>query len=163
MTLMTTDSKKIFLDTNVLIYQTFEDFDEKLHKDARNTLEHLSENDYEIYISSQVLREFFAVATNRKFFKKPLSVEEAVLKIEEFENNFTVLYDSANSLSRLKELVQRYQIKKQDIHDANIVATMVTNDLKEIYSFNRKDFIDYEEIKLFEIVSQKIEQPNGEY
>jgi predicted nucleic acid-binding protein len=158
---MTTDYKKIFLDTNVLIYHTFEDFDKEKHEEACNTLEYLSENEYAIYISSQVLREFFAIATNGKFFKRPLSIEEAVSKRKEFENNFMVLYDNDSSISRLDEIALKYQIKKQDIHDANIVATMVTNEIKEIFSFNRKDFIAYEEIKLFETVSAEVEKPNG--
>ena len=158
---MTTDYKKVFLDTNVLIYQTFEDFDKEMHEEACNTLKYLSENEYTIYISSQVLREFFAIATNEKFFERPLSIEEAVSKRKEFENSFTVLYDSDSSISLLNEMVLKYQIKKQDIHDANIVATMVANNIKEIFSFNSKDFSDYDEVNLFEIPSE-IDEPNGE-
>ncbi len=55
---MPTNSKKIFIDTNALIYHTFEDFEEEKHKDARITLEYLAQKNYEIYISSQVLREY---------------------------------------------------------------------------------------------------------
>lgn len=150
---MPTNSRKIFIDTNVLIYHTFEDFEEEKHKDARITLEYLAENNYEIFVSSQVLREYFAVATNEKFFKRQLSIQEAVLKIKEFEDNFTVLFDTGASLSKLRQIVLKYQIKKQDVHDANIVATMITNGIKDIFSFNRKDFIYYKEIRLFEMIS----------
>lgn len=100
---MPTNSRKIFIDTNVLIYQTFEDFEEEKHKDARITLEYLAENNYKIFVSSQVLREYFAVATNEKFFKRQLSIQEAVLKIKEFEDNFTVLFDTGSSLSKLRQ------------------------------------------------------------
>jgi len=97
----------------------------------------------------------------KNFLKRPLSIEEAVSKRKEFENSFTVLYDSDSSISLLNEMVLKYQIKKQDIHDANIVATMVANNIKEIFSFNSKDFSDYDEVNLFEIPSE-IDEPNGE-
>lgn len=144
---MPTNSKKIFIDTNVLIYHSFEDFDEEKHKDAHIGLEYLAENNYEIFVSSQVLREFFAIATNEKFFKRQLN--------KEFEDNFTVLFDTRSSLSELRQIVIKYQIKKQDVHDANIVATMITNGIKNIFSFNRKDFIYYKEIKHFEMPHSK--------
>ncbi|HLP48000.1 MAG TPA: hypothetical protein VK469_18800 [Candidatus Kapabacteria bacterium] len=99
--------------------------------------------------------EFFAIATNEKFFKRQLNIQEAVLKIKEFEDNFTVLFDTRSSLSELRQIVIKYQIKKQDVHDANIVATMITNGIKNIFSFNRKDFIYYKEIKHFEMPHSK--------
>ncbi len=159
---MTMDSKEVFVDTNALIYQTFEDFDEEKHESASRALEYLSDNNYTIYISSQVLREFFAIATNGKFFEKPLNIPEAVAKMKEFEDNFTVLYDTDSSLSKLRALVLEYSIKKKDIHDANIVSTMITNGIKEIFSFNRKDFVNYKEIKLFEIPSPQVDEPESD-
>ena len=155
---MTINSKNVFVDTNALIYQTFEDFDEEKHENASRTLEYLFDNDYTIYISSQVLREFFAIATNGKFFEKPLDIPEALAKMKEYEDNFTVLYDTDSSLSKLRELALEYRIKKKAIHDANIVSTMITNDIKEIFSFNRKDFVIYKEIKLFEILSPQVDE-----
>lgn len=66
---MTTDYKKVFLDTNVLIYQTFEDFDKEKNEEACNMLKYLTENEYTIYISSQVLRNFLRLLRMKNFLR----------------------------------------------------------------------------------------------
>lgn len=150
-TLMKTESKTIFLDTNVLIYQTFEDFDADKHQQVRHVLKYLSENKYKVYISSQVLREFFSISTNSKIFERALEVEEGLLKMDEFKNTFTVLYDNEISMIKLKEIVSKYKIRQKDIHDANIAAVMMANQLEDLFTFNVKDFKFYDEINLFKL------------
>ncbi len=148
---MKTESKTIFLDTNVLIYQTFDDFDREKHIHVCHVLKYLWENNYKIYVSTQVLREFFSISTNDRIFEKPLEVEEALSKIDEFRNTFEVLYDNELSMTKLKEIVSKYKVCKKDIYDANIAATMVANQLEELFTFNIKDFKLFEEIRLFKI------------
>jgi len=148
---MKTESKTVFLDTNVLIYQTFEDFDREKHLHVRHVLKYLSENNYKIYVSTQVLREFFSISTNDRLFERPLEVEEALSKIDEFGNTFGVLYDNELSMTKLKEIVSKYKVCKKDIYDANIAATMVANQLEELFTFNIKDFELFDEIRLFKI------------
>lgn len=80
---MTKKFKKIFIDTNVLIYQTFEDFDRAKHIQTTNTIQYFLENNTELYISPQVIREFFSISTNGKFFEKPLNVEDAIYECKE--------------------------------------------------------------------------------
>jgi len=140
---------KIFLDTNILIYHTFKRFDNDKHLATKKLFAYLVENSYQIFISTQVLREFYAISTNSKFFDKSLSVDEAILKIDEFQNNFIILEES--HIEKLKSLCKKYKIKKQKIHDSNIVATMIESEIEVIASFNKKDFIGFDEIRLFEI------------
>jgi len=139
---------KMFIDTNILIYHTFKKFDEDKHQAVVMLFAYLVENSYQIFISSQILREFYAIATNAKFFDEPLSEDEVILKINEFENSFIVLGDS--SMQELKILCKKYKIVKQKIHDTNIVATMIDNDIKLLATFNKKDFNGFDEIELFE-------------
>lgn len=148
MTLMQIESKFVFLDTNVLIYQTFEDFDEEKHKKTSNTLAYLKDRNYRFFISPQVLREYFAVATNERIFERPLELNEALSKIDEFRGLCDVLFENELSLDKLRELVSKYNISKKNVHDANIVATMLTNQVVELFTFNEKDFKFYSEIKL---------------
>ena len=148
---MKIESKTIFLDTNVLIYQTFEDFDREKHQHVRHVLKYLSENNYKIYVSTQVLREFFSISTNNRLFERPLEVEEALSKIDEFGNTFGILYDDELTMTKLKEIVSKYKVCKKDIYDANIAATMMANQLEELFTFNIKDFELYDEIRLFKI------------
>ena len=152
---MKIESKTVFLDTNVLIYQTFEDFDREKHLHVCHVLKYLSENNYKIYVSTQVLREFFSISTNERLFERPLEVEEALSKIDEFGNTFEVLYDNELSMTTLKEIVSKYKICKKDIYDANIAATIVANQLEELFTFNIKDFEFFDEIRLFKIMADK--------
>jgi predicted nucleic acid-binding protein len=146
---MKKESKNIFFDTNVLIYETFEDFDVDKYESVCCDLQYFSDNNYNVYISSQILREFLVISTNNKFFEKPLTIDAALSKVDEYRKNFEVLYGSELSMTKLKHLISKYQICKQDIHDTNIVATMLAHQLKEIYTFNVKDFRFYEEIRLY--------------
>lgn len=140
---------KIFLDTNILIHHTFKRFDEDKHLATKRLFKHLVENSYQIFISSQVLREFYAISTNAKFFDQPLSVDEAILKVDEFQSSFVVLEESYTE--ELKRLCKKYEIVKQKVHDTNIVATMIANGVEVIATFNRKDFDGFDEVVLFEV------------
>lgn len=140
---------KIFLDTNVLIYHTFRKFDVAKHEAAKRMFEDLLERDFTFYVSSQILREFYATATNPKFFDQPLTVDEAILKLDEFEENFVIVND--NCLDELKILAKKHAVVRQKIHDTNIVATMMHHDIKILATFNARDFQRFEAIDLYEL------------
>jgi len=144
--------KSIFLDTNILLHQTFDDLDENKYNIVTDTLDKLLTNDCKLYISSQILREFFAISTNAKIFQDPLTVEEAVQKIQEFQDSFNVLYDTNSSLDILKKLVIQYRIERQKIHDSNIAATVIANNIDGLFTFNTKDFKIFQEITLLEYI-----------
>ena len=71
------------------------------------------------------------------------------MKIDEFQDSFTLLEE--NSLGELKYLCKRYAITRQKVHDTNIVATMMKHGISSIATFNRKDFIGFDEIEIFEL------------
>ena len=52
---MKNESKNIFFDSNVLIDETFGDFDTEKHEDVCRELKYISDNNYKVYVSSQVL------------------------------------------------------------------------------------------------------------
>lgn len=142
------ESKAVFLDTNVLIYHTFADYDIEKYSISRELLSKLSERGCWFIISHQIIREFFAISTNSNILVNPLLPEEAFEKIDEFLQQFDFVLESENSISNLKNLSIKYQITRQKIHDANIVATMIDNDIEHLFTFNIKDFKKYNEIKL---------------
>jgi hypothetical protein len=49
--------------------------------------------------------------------------------------------------SRLIPLLEKYEIKGQDIHDATVVATMLDIGNDTLLSYNKKDFGNFQEIK----------------
>jgi len=139
---------KIFIDTNVLVYATLLDFDSVKNKEALNTLNSLRKQKSELFISTQILREFYAVVTNKKYLKNPLTPKQANEQIKFFVNTVNVLTVTENIFPLLAVISEKYNITGQQIHDVAIVATMLTSDIKTIYSFNIKDFKNIKEINL---------------
>ena len=137
--------EQVFLDTNVLIYHTFENFDSAKHAQVKRAFLAFEKCGSELFISRQVLREFYAISTNSKFFDKPLTVSEACGKLEEFSEVLTIVPDA--ELDVLLPLLKKYQVKKQKIHDANLAATMLQAQIEHICTFNVKDFKMFEGIK----------------
>jgi predicted nucleic acid-binding protein len=76
--LIVTKFKQVFLDTNALIYHTFENFDSEKHAQVKQAFSFFEKCGSELFISRQVLREFYAISTNSKFFDEPLTT--AILK-----------------------------------------------------------------------------------
>ena len=59
--MVTTDASPVFLDTNVLVYSVIPESPRCF--ESRRLIERLEEQDCELWISRQVLREFFAVVS----------------------------------------------------------------------------------------------------
>jgi len=47
-----------------------------------------------------------------------------------------------------KELIKKYNVRGKRIHDANIVATMLCNEIKIIFTKNLVDFKVFKEIQI---------------
>ena len=82
---------KIFLDTNILVYATLEDFDLDKHHQIVDILTYLSEKESKFIISTQIIREFFAVVTNPKYLRNPLSFIEVNKQIGFFQSSFELV------------------------------------------------------------------------
>jgi len=147
------DYSKLFLDTNILVYATLKDFDEEKHHLSVKFLKHLYRNNKkQLIISTQILREFYAVVTNPKYLKKPLIPEQAINQINYFKSVFMVLPVGLSVIDELEKLLTKYQITGQNIHDTTIVATMNKNKIKTIASFNTSDFNKFKEIDVIKPV-----------
>jgi len=138
----------IFIDTNILIYHTFEDFETEKHQTVTATFEQLQQQHARFYISSQIVREFVAIVTNGKIFRTPLQPDDVIVKINEFQQSFTILFDTEHSFEVLKRLIARHAIIKAHIHDANIAATVIANHLDALWTYNTKDFVQFTELQL---------------
>jgi len=145
---MTPESKRIFIDSNILIYSTFEDFDVEKHVKCTDILNKLLQADAPLFISSQILREYFAVSTNQSIFKKPLTYKQAVSKMKEFLAQINLVHEKESTIHTLITLIGKYAVSRQKIHDMNIVATMVDNDITHLLTYNIQDFKQISEIHL---------------
>ena len=148
---MSTESEGIFIDTNVLIYSTFQDFEPEKHIQSLETLNQLLQSGTPLFVSSQILREYFAISTNGSIFKKPLSRKQAVGKIQEFLKRFTLLLEKETTFQTLMDLIEKYAVLCQKIHDLNIAATMIDHGISHLLTYNKKDFKRIKAVSLCEL------------
>ena len=126
-----------FIDTNVLVYAAADEA--PLLGRARAALARAA-SDSPLAISRQVLREYISVMTRQQIWGKPLTLAQAVADTAEFLQQFTVLEDGPFVWDRLVMLSRRYSFAGRQVHDANIVATMLAHGERRILTFNGADF-----------------------
>ena len=137
----TTADRSIFVDTNVLVYASVEE--SPLHDQATAKLQHWSEAGAELWISSQVLREFLVNMTRPKAFKHQPTLATLVKVIRHFMLSFRIAYEAPRTVDNLLMLTNRFSVQGKQIHDANIVATMMTNGVGNLLTHNVTDFKRY--------------------
>ena len=124
-----------FIDTNVLVYISRPV--SPGHARARIALGQLEKDGAPLWISRQVMREYLAVVTRPQVTAPPLAMASAVGDVRRFRSSFQVAEDGAPVLDRLLFLLDRYPGAGKQVHDTNIVATMVEHGL---LTFNTADF-----------------------
>jgi predicted nucleic acid-binding protein len=69
-----------------------------------------------------------------------LGLDVVVDDIRRFASTFNVAEDGPGVTDRLLWLLQRHPTAGRQVHDANIVATMLVHDLGRLMTFNATDF-----------------------
>ena len=91
-------------------------------------------------ISRQVMREYLAAATRPQTWSCPLSTIEALADVSWMEGAFEVLEDGPQVMDTLARLCREIPMGGKQVHDANIVATMLTHGERRLLTFNIRDF-----------------------
>jgi len=133
---------KLLLDTNILIYAIDE---ESKYFKVSQTL--LYESDIELYTTSKNISEFLSVVT--RIPGHSLTLQNALLVIKDFQNFFTILFPTDQSFSLLIKLLLKYKPTGLVIHDYEIASIALANQIKNIATFNDKDFKAIDEVKIF--------------
>lgn len=144
--MVTMDDNRCMIDTNVLIYITVNP--NPWYNAARQWLDRMFREGFELCISTQIAREYLVVLTRGDVFEQRFTSEEASHQLDAILSVFALLYESERSVSSLTDLLRRYQIRGKSIHDANIVATMLAHGVKCLATYNSVDFRRFKEITL---------------
>lgn len=139
-----TDAEPLFIDTNILIYANVATA--PFHEQALNALKSAHQTERPLWISRQVLREFIAARTRPQTFAQPSTPEVVIERVRYLEERFQVADDTAAVTGQLIKLLVDYKIGGKQIHDANIVATMLTNNIPCLLTHNAKDFERFGEV-----------------
>ena len=134
-----TAASMVFLDTNILLAAC----DESRTKsaDCRSLLESGLSGEQSLFTNGQVLREYLVVAT-RPIDANGLGMTPkfALANLAEFKRCTRVLDETADTSAQLEGLIERHKLKGKRIHDANLIATMLTHGIKRIATLNPGDF-----------------------
>ena len=134
----TMDVEPVFVDTNVLVYGVLTH--SPFHRQAMQALEKYERERVEIWISRQILREYLATLSRNTGANPPLTISELVADIGAFESRYRIAEDGASVSRRLLDLLVAVPSGGKQVHDANIVATMLVHGLKRLLTHNVGDF-----------------------
>ncbi|MFQ5754386.1 MAG: type II toxin-antitoxin system VapC family toxin, partial [bacterium] len=122
--------------------------DHVFHQRASNILNHLVKSEELLCISGQIVRELISVCSVSRFLSRALSWDELRSQIDSILSQTELLNENKTSILKLIDLSSRYKVLGKQIHDANIVATMLTHGVTQLITFNPDDFKKFKEIKV---------------
>jgi predicted nucleic acid-binding protein len=126
------------VDTNVLVYGL--DADAQQHTAARALLEAGRNGSATLYVTLQILCEFYSIVTNARRVAKPRDSAEALSALSDLLAFLHVLPVPAHTVEGLMKMLGRHPVTGADVFDLQIVATMQANSIQRIYTFNTDDF-----------------------
>jgi len=135
---------KVLVDTNILVYGV--DEDSAFFKRARKILE---QKKNQLVTTSKNLIEFLAVTTKSSGYN--LKNDTALEIVEEIIQGVEIVYPTQESMAIFLNLMNLYQPKGLKVHDFEIISIGLANGVREVASFNTKDFKSVKEISLVEI------------
>ncbi|HEV2097540.1 MAG TPA: PIN domain-containing protein [Stellaceae bacterium] len=141
---MTMPAEPGIVDTNVLVYAL--DTAAPQHTAARALLEAEREETAILYVTSQILCEFYSVMTNPRRVARPRTADEAMTVLADIMMFLHVLPVPASASDRVLDLLRRRPVTGGDVFDLHIVATMQANGIGRIYTFNVADFAAFPEL-----------------
>jgi len=134
------------LDANILVYAV--EAGTPQHAKSRALIEAARDPANALYLTSQVLCEFYSVVTNPRRVAAPRSPAEAIGAISALLAlpGIHVLPTPARAVAGWMALLQRHPVTGGDVFDLQLVATMLANDVQRIYTINTGDFSVFPEL-----------------
>ena len=142
----------MFFDTNVLVRARFEAAPG--HRLARSRMSEIARTDEPLRISRQVIREYLATVTRPQPWSVRVPMNEALGHVARLEEVFGILEDGPRVTDTLAALCRTVPVAGRQVHDANIVATMLAQGERRLLTFNGRDFRRYgDRIELFDLTA----------
>jgi predicted nucleic acid-binding protein len=139
---MTTMADRVFLDTNVLLRTRFAELN--LFQETTTLFEEVQKRNVEFWLSRQVIREFIVQVTRPQLLQSPLTADEIEQQLIVLRNTFQIADETAAVTDKLIELLKAFPSGGKQIHDANIVATMLVYGVNTLITLNTEDMRRFE-------------------
>ncbi len=141
---METMGAKVFVDTNVLLRARHKAA--PLHVQADQLVTSQREADAELWVSRQVLREYAVQVTRPQQYMEPLTALELEVELEGILALYHVADETAEVTKQWIALLKQFPTGGKQVHDANIVATMLVNNIRTLLTNNISDMKRYESL-----------------
>jgi predicted nucleic acid-binding protein len=139
--------KSYLLDTNIIL--RFANSQSQEYNLIRNTISEILLRGGQCFITSQVIIEFWVVAT------RPVNVnglgwtvKQTTQAVQMLISQFDLLAETPDVFSIWLNLVTTYNISGKRTHDIHILAVMIAHNISHVLTLNPKDFIDVPEITI---------------
>ncbi len=132
------------LDTGILLRLI--DTQDPQHPDVTEAVSLLGDRHENLIVATQNVAEFWNVAT-RPIANNGLALTSAVAleSLEQTIESICLFRPEPKRLyGRWKELVTKYDVIGKQVHDARLVAFMLTSTIENILTLNARDFRRYE-------------------
>jgi predicted nucleic acid-binding protein len=144
---ITMTNAKAFVDTNVLLRAMVSQMG--LHSEAETLLQKMRAEQTELWISRQIIREYLVQVTHPNTFTPAMTMEQVLKQVETIQSLFHVADDTQTVTVYLLELLRTHPTRGKQIHDANVVATMLAYGIDTLLTINLDDLRRFEDrIKL---------------
>ncbi|HVR98035.1 MAG TPA: PIN domain-containing protein [Thermoanaerobaculia bacterium] len=138
-----TGAEKLFVDTNILVYATHSR--SPWHQQALESLDDARERGVELVLSPQILREYLAVTTRNLPASDPRRAH-LLENVSIFQQEFRIAEENLAVSVQLIHLVEAYRVSGKQVHDANIVSSMLTQGIERILTNNEDDFARFRKL-----------------
>ncbi len=135
----TSVADRAVLDTNILLAATDESRED--HEDAIAAINVWPASGVVLYTSGQILREYLAVAT-RPVDHNGLGMTQpdAIANVRALRARLNLLSEDVKVSGRLLELLDTIECRGKQVHDANVVVTMLVHGIDTVVTLNVDDF-----------------------
>lgn len=143
---------KAFVDTNILLRAIIPNMN--LHVQAESLVQKMWEDGVELWISRQVIREYLVQATHPKTLRPTLTINQVMNQMQIITSLFRVADETTAVTAQLLELLKTYPTQGKQVHDANLVATMLINQIDTLLTLNVDDLKRFDDkIKIVSITT----------
>ena len=134
---------RAMLDTNVLLAAT--DEGRAQHDQALGIVNDWPGRGTTLYTSGQIMREYLAVATRpAEQNGLGMTLADTLANVRAFRARTSLLAEDGKVADRLLALLDDVACGGRQIHDANVVATMLVHGIDTIVTINLVDFTRFE-------------------
>ncbi len=128
----------VSVDTNVLVFAAVPAF--PWHAAAVTCLSDLDTSGAPLWISRQTLREYLSALSRPSTYTPAIPISSLLADIPALVARFLIIEDGPAVTATLLTLLETVPCGREQVYDANIVATMLAGGIRRIVTHNVSDF-----------------------